>query len=140
MLKIVAYFIYFTIFTYCYYVLNRKLANKWIFILYPAIFCASIYPIKIWFDYIRPRYGDAFAGTWLKIILMMFASLCLFNVGYEIVNFTVNKQVRFQQNYGQPNVGFVKSFVDNASNIKAMAHFFFYVGGVVLMYIAVTKY
>ena len=140
MLDYIAYFIYFVIFTYCYYGLNKKLSTKWIFLLYLLVFIAAIYPLKLWFAYLRPAYGDAFASHWLKIILMMFASLTLFNWFYGIVNFMVDKQVQFHHTYNKPNaVGLLKPVLDNAPKIKAYTHFFFYSGGVILIYIYIQK-
>ena len=139
-MKILAYVVYIIVFTYCYYFLNRKLPNKWIFILYPLIFAVAIIPIKFWVDYARPTYGDAFASSWLKIILMMFASLCVFNIAYGFVNILVNTQVGFHQTYGSANSNPLKRIIDNASNIKGALHLFFYTGGVILMGIAITKY
>jgi hypothetical protein len=140
MLDHIAYLVYFVIFTYCYYVLNKKLSTAWIFLLYLLIFIAAIYPLKLWFDYVRPIYGDAIAGRWLKIILMMFNGLTVFNWAYGIVNLIVDKQVQFHNTYNKPNItGLLKSVLDGAPNIKAFAHFFFYTGGVVLIYIYILK-
>lgn len=108
--------------------------------IFPLIFVAAIMPIKFWVDYARPIYGDAFTSSWLKIILMLFAELIVFNIAYVIVNFLVSAQVKFHEKYGKPNVGFVKSFIDKETNIKSIAHFFFYAGGVILSYLIVTKY
>jgi hypothetical protein len=140
MARIIAYFIYIIIFTFCYYWLNRRLANKWIIIIYPLTFAAAIFPLKYWFQYARPTYGDAIASSWLKIILMLFGCLIVFNISYAFINFIVSKQVKFHQKYGNANVGFVASFIDKATNIKSLAHFFFYVGGVIFPYIIVTGY
>jgi hypothetical protein len=121
-------------------VLNQKLSTAWIFLLYLLIFIAAIYPIKLWFDYVRPIYGDAIASRWLKIILMMFNGLMVFNWGYAMVNVIVDKQVQFHNTYNKPNItGFLKSVLDGAPNIKAVAHFFFYTGGVILIYIFIQK-
>jgi hypothetical protein len=139
-MKLLVYAIYVVIFTFCYYFLNKKLPNKWIFILYPLIFAAAIIPIKLWVNYARPAYGDAFASSWLKIILMMFAGLCVFNIAYGIVNIIVNTQVSFHQTYNNADSNLVKKLVANVSNIKGALHLFFYIGGVVLIGIAVTKY
>ena len=140
MLDHIAYLVYFIIFTYCYYVLNKKLSTGWIFLLYLLIFVAAIYPLKLLFGYARPAYGDVVASRWLKIILMMFASLTIFNWAYGIVNLIVDKQVQFHNTYNKPNVsGFLKSVLDGAPNIKAFAHFFFYTGGVILIYIFIQK-
>ena len=139
-LKIIGYIFYVIVFTYCYYFLNRRLATKWILILYPVIFFASIYPIKVWFDYIRPIYNEAFAESWLKIILMSVAGFCLFNFSYGIVNMMVKAQVNFHQTWGKPQHNPVKYVIDNATNIKAMFHFFFYTGGIILIGIAFLKY
>ncbi|WP_374951050.1 hypothetical protein [Mucilaginibacter sp.] len=97
-------------------------------------------PLKYWFDYARPTYGDAIASSWLKIILMLFANLIVFNIAYVFVERIVGTQVKFHEKYGKPNVGFVKSFIDNATNIKSIAHFFFYLGGVVFSYLITTIY
>ena len=139
-LKIIAYIIYVLLFTYCYYFLNKKLPNKWILMLYPLIFVGSIYPIKPWFDYIRPIYGDAFSESWLKIVLMSVAGFCLFNFSYGIINLMVNAQVNFHQTYGKPQLNPVKYVIENSTNIKAMFHFFFYTGGIILIGIAFLKY
>lgn len=139
-LKIIAYIIYVLLFTYCYYFLNKKLSNKWILMLYPLIFVGSIYPIKLWFDYIRPIYGDAFSESWLKIVLMSVAGFCLFNFSYGIINLMVNAQVNFHQTYGKPQLNPVKYVIENSTNIKAMFHFFFYTGGIILIGIAFLKY
>jgi hypothetical protein len=138
--KILAYIIFIIVFTFCYYWQNKRLSNTWICILFPLLFAASIMPIKYWVDYARPTYGDAFTSSWLKIILMLFAELIVFNIAYVFVNFIVSAQVNFHEKYGKPNVGFVKSFIDNATNIKSIAHFFFYLGGVIFSYLIVTKY
>jgi len=140
MLKIIAYLIYVIVFTYCYYVLNKKLPNKWIFIIYPLIFVATIIPIKFWVDYARPVYGDVFTKTWLSIMLMTSAGFCLFNFFYGIVNIMVSTQVNFHQKYGNPGLNPVRGFIANASNIKGFLHFFFYTGGVILIGIAFAKY
>lgn len=140
MLDHIAYLVYFIVFTYCYYVLNQKLSTAWIFLLYLLIFIAAIYPLKLLFGYVRPTYGDAIASRWLKIILMMFASLTIFNWAYGIVNFIVDKQVKFHNTYNKSNVtGLLKSVLNGAPNIKAFAHFFFYTGGVILIYIFIQK-
>ena len=108
--------------------------------LYPLIFVGSIYPIKLWFDYIRPIYGDAFSESWLKIVLMSVAGFCLFNFSYGIINLMVNAQVNFHQTYGKPQLNPVKYVIENSTNIKAMFHFFFYTGGIILIGIAFLKY
>ncbi|MVN90663.1 hypothetical protein [Mucilaginibacter aquatilis] len=140
MLDHVAYFIYIVIFTYCYFVLNKKLSTKWIFILYFLVFVAMIYPMKLWFNYARHAYGDILADRWLKIMLMMFASMTIFNWAYGAVNLIADKQVQFHQTYNKFNAnGSLKSILDNASSIKSFARFFFYIGGVVLIYIYIQK-
>lgn len=139
-MKITAYIIYITLFTFCYYFLNRKLSNKWIFILYPLLFVAPIFPLKFWFQYAKLHYGDHIASSWLTIILMMSACFSLFNIVYGLVNFMVNTQVNFHQNYGRPNTNPIKSFIGNSSNIKVFLHFFFYTGGIILPGIAIFKY
>ncbi len=108
--------------------------------MFPLLFAAAIMPLKYWFDYARPTYGDAIASSWLKIILMLFANLIVFNIAYVFVERIVGTQVKFHEKYGKPNVGFVKSFIDNATNIKSIAHFFFYLGGVVFSYLITTIY
>ena len=139
-LKLIAYLVYVIVFTYCYYFLNKKLPIKWILIGYPLFFVASIYPIKLWFDYIRPIYGEAFSETWLKIILTSVAGFTLFNFAYGIVNLMVNAQVGFHQTYGKPWLNPVKYVIENSTNIKAMFHFFFFSGGIILIGIAFLKY
>jgi len=139
-LKIIIYIFYVIVFTYCYYFLNRKLTNKWILILYPLFFVASIYPIKLWFDYIKPIYGERFSESWLKIILMSVAGFTLFNFFYGIVNLMVNAQVDFHQAYGKPWLNPVKYVIENSTNIKAMFHFFFFIGGIILIGVAFLKY
>lgn len=139
-MKITVYITYIVLFTFCYYFLNRKLSNKWIFISYALLFVVPIFPLKLWFPYARLHYGDDIAGSWLKIILMTSACFCLFNIVYGLVNFMVNTQVNFHQNYGSPNTNPIKSFINGASNIKVFLHFFFYTGGVLLPAIAIFKY
>ena len=124
-MKITAYIIYIVLFTFCYYFLNRKLSNKWIFILYPLLFVIPIFPLKIWFQYARLHYGNDIADSWLKILLMTSACFCLFNIVYSKVNFMVNTQVNFHLNYGRPNTNFIKNFINSESNIKSFLHFFF---------------
>jgi len=140
MLKIAAYIIFLIIFTFCYYWINKRLLNIWICLIFPLLLAAAVTPMKYWFNYARPTYGDALAGTWLKITLMLFACLIVFNVAYVFVNHIVGTQVSFHKKCGQPNVGFVKSFIANATNIISIGHLFFYVGGVILSFIIVTKY
>ena len=140
MLKIIGYLFYVMIFTYCYYFLNRKLKTRWILIGYPLFFVASIYPVKLWFDYIRQIYSVAFADTWLKIILMSLAGFTLFNFVYGIVNLMINTQVNFHQKYGKPHLNPVRFITENASSIKGGYHLFFYIGGVWLIAIAFWKY
>jgi hypothetical protein len=140
MAKVIAYLIYFAVFTYCYYGLNKKLSNKWIFILYPLIFCASIYPIKIWFDYFRPAYGDVLAKRWLSIILMMFNSLIVFNIAYGIVNLLTKPKEVFPQAPETANERFIKFITSGTIDMRTLAHFFFYTGGVLTMYAAVKYY
>jgi phosphatidylglycerophosphate synthase len=140
MAKIATYLIYLVVFTLCYYGLNRKLSNKWIILIYPLAFAIAIIPIKYWAAYARPRYGDAFTSSWLKIILMLLACLMVFNIIYAFVNFIMNTQVNFHRKYNKPNNGFIKSFVGSSSNITSLAHLFFYIGGAILSYIVVTKY
>ncbi|MFD2324957.1 hypothetical protein [Mucilaginibacter galii] len=96
--------------------------------------------MKLWYNYAHPIYGEALAGSWLKIILMMFASLCVFNIIYGFVSIGVNTQVNFQQTYGNAQSSPIKNFIDNASNLKGALHFLFYLGGVILMGIATAKY
>ncbi len=138
-MKILVYLTYATLFTYCYYFLNKKLANKWILIGYPLFFCASIYPIKLIFDAIVPHLGKALAGQWLLLMLYAVAMLSLFNFFYGIVNRMVNNLTDFQQRYGSPDIQPVKWYITNKSNVINMYHFFFYTGGVILYAVAVFK-
>ncbi|RZK04362.1 MAG: hypothetical protein EOO43_22435 [Flavobacterium sp.] len=85
-------------------------------------------------------YGRAFSESWLKIILMSVAGFTLFNFFYGIVNKMVNTQVNFHQTYGKPFLNPVKYVIENQANIKAMFHFFFYTGGVILIAVVFYKY
>ena len=138
-MKILVYLIYAAIFTYCYFMLNKKLPNLWILTGYPLFFCASIYPIKLIFDAMVPHTGKALAGEWLKLMLYAVAMLSLFNFFYGIVNNMVNKLAGFQQQYGTPERQPVKWYLSNRSNIMNAYHYFFYTGGVILYAVVVFK-
>lgn len=129
-LKILIYILYVTVFSYCYFILNRKISNKWILIGYPLFFVLSIYPAKLWFEYVRPIYNEAFVDTWLKIILMSIGGFTLFNFCYGIVNLMVDTQVGFHRRYGKPDLNPVKFVINNAGNIKTSYHLFFYSGAI----------
>ncbi len=139
-LKITGYILYVMLFTYCYYFLNRKMSNKWILIMYPLIFVAAIYPIKIWFGAVRPVYGNAFSESWLKIILMSLAGFTLFNFFYGVINLMVDAQVGFHKSYGRPDLNPVRYVIDRQSIIKKGFHLFFYTGGILLIGICFLKY
>ncbi|WP_337858664.1 hypothetical protein [Pedobacter sp. GR22-6] len=139
-LKIIGYLLYLIIFTYCYFILNRRMGNKWILIGYPLLFLASIYPIKIWFDYVRPIYNQAFTDSWLKILLMSVAGFCLFNFIYGIINLMVGAQVSFHSRYGKPKLNLVKFVLKNADKIRSGYHLFFYTGGVFTVGVCFLKY
>lgn len=138
-MKITIYIIYFVIFTLSYFFLNSKLTNKWIFIIYPLVFILPIYPLRLIFASIVKSHGLAFAEAFIILIMFAFAIFTLFNFFYGIVNVIVDTQVGFQQGYDKSNVGHIKSFTDNAANIKRFFHLFFYLGGVILFAIVVFK-
>lgn len=106
----------------------------------PAFFCSSIYPVKLWFDYVQQIYSLAFVESWLKIILMSLAGFTLFNFLYGIINLMMNTQVSFHEKYGKPYLNPVRFAIANASTIKGGYHLFFYTGGILLIAIAFWKY
>jgi len=108
--------------------------------MFPLLLAAAIMPLKYWVDYAQPTFGDALASSWLKIILMLFANLIVLNILYVFVDRIVGTQVSFHEKYGKPNVGFIKSFIDNTTNIRSIVQFFFYIGGVIFSYLIITKY
>lgn len=132
--KIVCYSIFVIIFTACYYGLNKKLKNKWILIIYPLFFVASIYPIKLIYDHIKIS-DEAFAETVLKTSLMVVAIFCLMNFFYGIINFMVNTQKSFHGGNAMLAKGPVKWFLENTENITRGYHLFFYFGGIFMGYV-----
>ena len=136
-MKIIVYLTYAITFTYCYYFINRKLANKWILMGYPLFFVASIYPIKLVFDAIANHAGRAVGKEYLLLMLFAAAMLTLFNFMYGIVNLMVNAQAGFQQRYNPGAGGHVQWFLSNVGTIKGAYQLFFYSGGVILYAIVV---
>lgn len=139
-MQIIVYLIYFVSFTCCYYFVNPKLSTKKIFIGYFSFFWLSMIPVKYWVDYVKPLNNEDFFSMWLKIILMLIAGFCLFNISYGVVNLITSSQEKFHRTYGYPNRNPVKFYLDNQVSIKKCFHLFFYIGATVLMAIAVYQY
>lgn len=138
-MKIIIYVLYFLIFTFFYYFVNKKVSNKWIFIGYSSLFVGSSIVFVIIVRYLIKIHGKEFVGEWPKIFLMMIASFCLFNIFYGIVNRIIDAQAKFHTNVGNTSANPVKYFIENKSNFKNLLHFFFYTGGTVLVAIMIYK-
>jgi hypothetical protein len=136
-MKILIYLTYLLIFTYCYYFLNKKLTNKWIMLGYPLFFCALLYPIKLIYDAVLPRTGEAMASEYLLIMLYAVAMITLFNFFYGVVNRMVHGLADFQQTYGMPEKSPAKWYLANANNITGAYQVFFYLGGVILFAVVI---
>lgn len=141
-MKILIYIVYFVIFTFCYFILNKKLSNRWILICYPLLFVVSILPIKLLTDLLIKEIGRQPAKYIIVIILMALASFTLFNLFYAIVNLMVGLQKTFHQEFNQSNLGKnpIKYFIENTSNLKNMLHFLFYLAGVILYGLFIYKF
>lgn len=139
-IKIFGFLIYALSFSFCYFYLNKKLSTIWIFILYPALFAASIYPLKIWYDNFKMNYSHEFTEGWLKIILMSIAAFTIFNIAYGAVNIVTKSQVKFHNAYGNVNRNPVKFVMKNIGVINNIYHGFFYFAAMALGALIFIKY
>jgi hypothetical protein len=80
------------------------------------------------------------AKRWLSIILMMFNGLTVFNLAYGMVNQVTKPKEKFPQAPNTANERFIRSIIGDTTDMRTLAHFFFYTGGVLTMYAAVKYY